>query len=383
MTVAEAIKVVDHAGTVGSVTGQWMIYGANGYTGQLVARLAVRRGERPILAGRSAGPVHQLATELGLPYRVAALTDRRALRDALRDVAVVAHVAGPFEATADRMVQACLQTGTHYLDVNGEVAVFERIYARHEAAQDAGVVLLPGCGFDVVPTDCLAATVAAALPGAVALDLAFLAGGGVSPGTFRVALRMLGAGNLRRIDGQLRPTPLGVPWRVVPFPSGPRQVGAVRYGDLASAYRSTGIPTITVYTRGPRQAGRFGLAAVLAARPVLRLAASRWLVERASGWMTGPTPDRRARSRCEVWAEVRDRAGAIRSATLVGPNAYELTADALLRGVRHLLAGTGPAGPIGPGAHTPSSAFGAGFVRDLDRVEMSPVRSGQIASVDG
>jgi saccharopine dehydrogenase (NAD+, L-lysine-forming) len=376
VTVAEPIKVVDRAGTVGPVTGQWMIYGSNGYTGQLVARLAVRRGERPILAGRSGGPVRQLAAELGLPSRVVALTDRRGLRDALRGVAVVAHVAGPFEATADRMVQACLQTGTHYLDVNGEVAVFERIYARHEAARDGGVVLLPGCGFDVVPTDCLAATLAAALPGAVALDLAFLAGGGVSRGTLRVALRMLGAGNLRRIDGRLRPTPLGVPWRVVPFPSGPRQVGAIRYGDLASAYRSTGIPTITVYTLGPRQGGPVGLTLALAARPLLRWDASRWLVERATGWLTGPTPDRRARSRCEVWAEVRDRDGATRTATLVGPNAYELTADALLRGVRHLLAGAGPAGPIAPGAHTPSSAFGAGFVRDLDGVEMSPVRGG-------
>src|SRR5262245_20922728 len=103
VTVAEPIKVVDYAGAVGSVTGQWMIYGANGYTGQLVARLAVRRGERPILAGRSPGPVHQLATELGLPYRIVALTNRPALREALTDVAVVAHVAGPFEATADRM----------------------------------------------------------------------------------------------------------------------------------------------------------------------------------------------------------------------------------------------------------------------------------------
>ncbi|MGE5827227.1 MAG: saccharopine dehydrogenase NADP-binding domain-containing protein, partial [Micromonosporaceae bacterium] len=103
------------------MTAQWMIYGANGYTGQLVARLAVRRGERPILAGRSPAPVRQLAAELGLPHRVVDLANRPGLRDALRDVAAIAHVAGPFEATADRMVQACLQTGTHYLDVNGEV----------------------------------------------------------------------------------------------------------------------------------------------------------------------------------------------------------------------------------------------------------------------
>ncbi|MGE5831086.1 MAG: hypothetical protein ACM30G_22380, partial [Micromonosporaceae bacterium] len=194
---------------------------------------------------------------------------------------------------------------------------------------------------------------------------------------FRAALRGLGAGNLRRIDGRLRPTPVGMPWRTVPFPSGPRQVGAIRWGDLASAYRSTRIPTITVYSRSPRQAGRLGLAMVLAARPLLQLPVGRRVAEGAAGWMTGPTPDRRSRSRCEVWAEVRDRTGATRSATLVGPNAYELTADAVLRGVRHLLAGTGSAGPVAPGAHTPSSAFGSGFAGELDRVEMSAVQEGR------
>jgi saccharopine dehydrogenase (NAD+, L-lysine-forming) len=351
-----------------------MIYGANGYTGRLVARLAVRRGERPILAGRSAAAIQTLARELGLPHRVVALGDRAALAEALQDIAAVAHCAGPFEATATPMVDACLATRTHYLDVAGEINVIERVYARHDAAARAGVVLLPGAGFDVVPTDCLAALLYDALPRATTLELAFLAGGGLSPGTFKVSLRILAQGTVRRVDGRLRATPLGLPRRVVPFPSGPREVGAFRTGDLASAYRSTGIPNITVYALVPRARGLLGRAALGAVRTFLSYQPTRSLAEHLASWrVSGPGPQRRARSRSEFWAEVRDRAGGSRSVTMVGPNGYELTADAVLRSVRYLLAGTGPAGPVVPGAHTPATAFGPGFLRELDRVEISDV----------
>src|SRR6185436_9617383 len=99
---------------------RWLIYGANGYTGELVARRALATGERPVLAGRAGPSIEALAGDLGLEPRVAALSDGD----------VVAHCAGPFAATARPMVDACLATGTHYLDVTGEVEVFEEIYGR-------------------------------------------------------------------------------------------------------------------------------------------------------------------------------------------------------------------------------------------------------------
>ena len=122
----------------------WMIYGANGYTGELVARLAVARGERPVLAGRNAAAVGAL----------------------LEEVDAVAHCAGPFVWTAKPMVDACLATGTHYVDVTGEPDVFEAVLARDAEAAAAGITLLTGGGFDVVPTDCLAGLLAAELPDA-------------------------------------------------------------------------------------------------------------------------------------------------------------------------------------------------------------------------
>jgi saccharopine dehydrogenase (NAD+, L-lysine-forming) len=349
-----------------------MIYGATGYTGRLAAQLAVRRGDRPVLSGRNAEAVAALATELGLPHRAVSLDDAAGLRSALGDVAAVAHCAGPFDRTSEPMVRACLDTGTHYLDITGEIEVFEAVFTRDAEARAAGVVLLPGAGFDVVPTDCLASRLYAALPSATTLELAFLAGGGMSPGTTKSALRGLAGGNLRRVDGRLVPTPLGQPRRMVPFPSGDREVGAIRWGDLSTAHRSTGIGTITVYTRVPRPRG-FGEAVL---RGLTRFGPTRALADRmVTRGVSGPDDGRRARSGSEVWGEVRDPAGESRQATLTGPNGYDLTADALLRAVSYVMAGRGPAGPIEPGAHTPSTALGADFVRELDGVTLGEVRA--------
>ncbi len=248
----------------------WLIYGANGYTGELAARLAVARGERPVLAGRSAQRIGPLAAELGLEQRVFGLDDPVAVRAGLAEVAVVAHCAGPFIATALQMAQACCDTGVHYLDITGEIDVFEQLRGLHNRAAGAGVVVLPGIGFDVVPTDCLAAMVAAALPGASALDLAFLPGSGPSAGTARTALAMLRRGGRARIHGVITPVPVGWKSVLAEFPSGRRKVSAVPWGDVSTAYYSTGIPTITTYT--PTPPGGAATAAVLRFGPAAAVA---------------------------------------------------------------------------------------------------------------
>jgi saccharopine dehydrogenase (NAD+, L-lysine-forming) len=341
----------------------WLIYGANGYTGELVARLAAARGERPILAGRSGERLAPLAEELDLAYRVADLRDEAALRAALEGVDVVAHCAGPYAVTARPMVAACLATRTHYVDVTGELDVFEWVYSQDAAAAEASVVLLPGAGFDVVPTDCLAARLASALPSATSLELAFLAGGGLSRGTARTGLRQAAHGGKRRVDGRLVDTALGEPSRSVPFPHGERQVGATVWGDLVTAYRSTGIPNITVYTRLPQQSWA---ARLLRFGPIRQ--AADLMVRRQLG---GPSAEKRASSGCQVWGEVRDPGGNSRTAWLTGPNGYDLTADAMVRAVGYVHAGTGPAGPIRAGAHTPATALGAAFVEELDGVTVT------------
>ena len=333
----------------------WMIYGANGYTGELVARLAVARGERPVLAGRNAAAIGALATSLRLDAKIFDLANTPALHEALGKVDAVAHCAGPFIRTARPMVDACIATGTHYLDVTGEPEVFEAVLARDSEAAGAGVTLLTGGGFDVVPTDCLAALLAAELPDATELEIAFRAGGGMSRGTALVGLSTITGGALRRVDGRLVQGPLGEPARDVAFPSGTRTVGAIPWGDVVTAYHSTGIPNITVYSSVPK--------ATAGAR-LLRLAPFRAVAARAIRRRPpGPTAQVRGRTRVEVVAEVRSPSG-FRRGVLTGPNVYDITADAVVREIPLLASAR-------PGAHTPATALGPTFVGQLSGVTVT------------
>src|SRR5919202_492909 len=138
------------------VESSFLLYGATGYTAQLIREQASEFGLTPILAGRSETKLRPIADKFGLSYRIADLNEPSALDAALADVPVVLHCAGPFSKTAAAMQQACLRTSTHYLDITGEVAVFEQGMALHQQAQQQNVMLMSGVGFDVVPPDCIA-----------------------------------------------------------------------------------------------------------------------------------------------------------------------------------------------------------------------------------
>ncbi len=167
---------------------QWMIYGANGYTGEMVAREAASRGLKPILAGRKRAPIEALAAELGLESRIIDLDDAQALQQALDQVAIVAHCAGPFSTTSQPMIDACIATQTHYLDITGEIDAFVAARARHDEAAAANIVICAGVGFDVIPTDCIAACLKMALPDADTLALGFDSRSGFSPGTAKTSI---------------------------------------------------------------------------------------------------------------------------------------------------------------------------------------------------
>ncbi len=142
----------------------WIIYGANGYTGELIAREAVRLGLKPTLAGRNRAKVEALAQELGLGYKAFGLDNVDAVSEQLQGFKLVMHCAGPFSATSKPMMEACIKAGAHYLDITGEISVFELAQSLNSQAEKAYVVLCPGVGFDVIPTDCVAAALKEALP---------------------------------------------------------------------------------------------------------------------------------------------------------------------------------------------------------------------------
>ena len=344
----------------------WMIYGATGYTGELAAREAVARGLRPVLAGRNAETVGALAGELGLEHRAFGLDDAAALAKGIEGMAAVLHCAGPFVLTSRAMVAACLVARAHYLDITGEIAVFEKVLSRGEQAREAGVALLPGVGFDVVPSDCLAARLAAALPDATELVLAFASDNpGVSRGTMKTMIESLPhAGAIRR-DGKIIPVPVAWDAREIDFGGrlGKRQAMTIPWGDVSTAWHSTGIPNIRVYTGTPpsqiRRMRRLSPLLPLASWKPLK----RFLQRRVDSRPAGPSEEVRRTARMYLWGEAKNATGARVTATLETPEAYQLTAHSSVECARRAAAGEIPAG-----AWTPSKAFGAHFVDSLPGV---------------
>ena len=343
---------------------QWMIYGANGYTGRLIAQEAKARGLSPVLAGRS-DAVAALARQLGLAHRRFDLDDRDAVRGGLDGIGLVLHCAGPFSATAAPMLEGCLAVGAHYLDITGEIDVFAHCHAQDARAHERGIVVLPGAGFDVVPTDCLAAMLKRELPTATHLVLAFEAGGGPSPGTARTSIEGLGKGGRARIDGELRRVPLAWKTRSFVRDGQPRTAMTIPWGDVYTSYISTGIPNVEVYmAAAPATIARVRRLRLLG--PLLDTALVQGLLKRGvARSVRGPSDDKRANTVTHVWGEVRNSGGTEIKRHLVVPNGYTLTATASLGIVEHLLRGTDATG-----YRTPSQLMGAEYVLSLPGVTL-------------
>lgn len=342
---------------------RFLIYGANGYTGALVAREAARRGLSPVLAGRDESKVAPLAEELNFEHRAFGLDDAARLDAGLAGVAAVLHCAGPFSRTSRPMADACLRARAHYLDITGEIAVFESLAARDREARDAGVMLLPGVGFDVVPSDCLAAHLRRRLPTATRLKLAIGGAGRLSRGTLTTMVENVHRGGMIRRGGRLTPVPAGWKTREVDFGRGPVKATTIPWGDVSTAFHSTGIPDVEVYAAAPAAARIF----MKASRPFKGLLASAtvqaFLKRRIQKLPPGPSEEELRGGASFVWGEVEDDSGARRASRLRGPESYALTVRTGLAAVARVLEGD-----HAPGFQTPSRAYGPDFVLGIEGV---------------
>ncbi len=371
----------------------WLLYGAYGYTGRLLASEALRRGHRPILAGRNGEKLERLAAELAeydsgsgtprLAQRVFSLNDTREVRDGLAGVGAVFHAAGPFLHTASPMMRACLDVGAHYLDITGEVPVFEAAFRLDEEARANGVIVMPGVGMDVIPTDGVAAALAERVPDAGRLELALHSPGRPSVGTRRTIVEHVPSGLLVRRNGRLeRANPGRREFRrwvdMGPEPAEGPMAGVLggrcpvtpyTWGDLSTAYRTTGIGNLTCYMVTPRVTTLL-LPVIL---PPLRLLfrgrlvralARRW----ASAGEEGPSEERRRTGRVRVWGRVEDRGGRAAEAVLELPESYRFTAEAGVRAMEEVLRRGRPEGELA-GTLTPAGAFGVEWVLGLPGVE--------------
>jgi short subunit dehydrogenase-like uncharacterized protein len=344
-----------------------LIYGANGYTGGLIVARAVAKGVPVILAGRSADAVNALAAKLGQSARVFALDDPEATAAALEGVTAVLNCAGPFSRTAAPLVDACLRVRAHYLDITGELDVIEALSARDAEARAAGITVLPAAGFDVVPSDCLAAEAKHRLPTATHLALAFHAGTRMSRGTATTSIENMSGGGAIRRDGKITRVPSGWKTRAIDFGDGPRKAITIPWGDVASAYHTTGIPNIEVYVAVPATL-RVGMRLLRWAGPLLASApAQRFFKARVQRGPAGPDADQRASGACHLWAEARDESGHVVELRLRTPEAYELTTWTALE-----LGERAARGALPIGFQTPARACGRELVLQFPGVTLSP-----------
>lgn len=339
----------------------FLLYGANGYTGRLIAKYAAEYGLQPLLAGRNEDAIKALAGQLGLPYAIFDLSNTTQLKTALGQVKVVVHAAGPFADTALQMIDACLQTGTHYLDINGDISVFEKIKSLDAIAKEKNIMLLPGVGFDVVPTDCMALRLKNKFPDATYLKLAFASiGGGVSHGTAMTIVSKLGESGAARENGRIVKKPLGEKGMWVDFGTRKIFVMSIPWGDVSTAYFTTGIPNIETYTAVKPAAYRF-LKLQSLFNWLLRTEAIKNIIRRQiKRRPAGPDDEMRSKAKSLVWGEARNDSGKTVSDHFSCADGYTLTALSSLIIAKKVLGGN-----FKPGYQTPAACYGENLVMEI------------------
>jgi short subunit dehydrogenase-like uncharacterized protein len=348
------------------MSGDLLIYGANGYTGELITRFAAERGTKPIIAGRNKAAIERSAARHGFEHRVFSLDDRDELDAALDEVAMVLHCAGPFSVTSKPMVEACLRNRKHYTDITGEISVFEACAALDGRAKEAGIMIMPGVGFDVVPSDCLAVHLKNRLPSATHLTLAFYGMGRLSHGTQATMTMNVGRGGAIRKDGRITPVPAAWKTREIDFGEVTKTGVTIPWGDIATAYHSTGIPNIEVYTVAPPSAFKMMKLSryvgwLLATKPLQKI-----LQSRIPGG--GPSDEERAKGKTLLWGEARDPEGHAVESRLQCPEGYTITAIAALNIAEKILSGN-----FSRGFQTPAKAYGPDLVTEIDGVSRQDV----------
>lgn len=352
-----------------SRSGKFLIYGATGYTGKLTARAAKAKGLAPILAGRSEEKVKAIAEELGLEWRAFDLAETAKLDAALKEVETVLHIAGPFSATSKPMADACIRTKTHYLDITGEIAVFEALAARDAEAKKAGIMLLPGVGFDVVPSDCLAAHIKRRMPDAEDLKLYIGGLGKASRGTMKTMIEGIAKPTLVRRNGELEPLD-GMNEDLCDFGQGSKPTVAVSWGDVATAWHSTKIPNVEVHFELTPEFARMVKMPVFVKALLGISFVQGFLKRQVDRQAEGPTDDERKQGYAVLIGVGRDAKGRAVRTRLRSPEGYSLTAQTGLAIAKRVLDGEFKAG-----FQTPSLVYGADFILGFDGVSREDMNS--------
>jgi short subunit dehydrogenase-like uncharacterized protein len=340
-----------------------LIYGATGYTGRLIVQQALTRGLTPVIAGRDEQALRAMGDAYDLEWQAASVDDPVLLRSMTASAAVLLNAAGPFATTSTPLIDACVATGTHYLDVTGEAGVIEATVRWHDAAVRRGVMLMPGVGFEVVASDCLAAHVARRLPGARGLKLGWDKSQTTSRGSLKTSLDLFAQGVLVRHEGRLVPVAAGSLAHDFDYGYGPQLSVAVSLADVSSAFFSTGIPNIETYMRATLPV--WG-AVTTAQYWGWWLSTPLWqaiLKAQIDCLPPGPSSQERSEGWATLVAVAEGVSGRFARSRLHTGDVYWFTALSAIGVVEHTLAGDWK-----PGFQTPSRVYGPDFVLSFDEV---------------
>ncbi|MBD3341281.1 MAG: saccharopine dehydrogenase [Candidatus Lokiarchaeota archaeon] len=344
---------------------QWLLYGAYGYTGKLLTDVAIKEGLRPVLGGRTSDKLISLAEEKNLEYDLFSLEDQSKLNSIIGNYELVLNAAGPFKYTAAPIVNACLKNSTHYLDITGEIDVFEKNFTHHDEAKEKQIAIISGVGFDVVPSDCMAVYVSDKVENPIELELGIAALSEFSPGTMKTVIENLPQGAVVRREGKIEHVPFGKNGKKVKFPDRQREVFPIAWGDIATAYRSTNISNITTYMPLPKQFEKtlklFGSAVRNATKlNIVKKQAKKWVEKN----IYGPDEKTRETARSYVWAKAKNDKGESSEAWLNTIEAYKLTSLTGIETVKKVLNGEIL------GSLTPAQAFGKEFILEFPETEI-------------
>ena len=346
---------------------QIVVYGSYGYTGKLIVKECLQKGLEVVLAGRNEQALKAQSRETGYPYHVISIDESEKLRDLLSPAALVIHCGGPFVYTAEKMAEACLATNTHYTDITGEIGVLQMLAGLHERARQAQIMILPGAGFDVVPSDCLALHLKNRLPDATHLELAFaMSGGGISRGTAKTTIEGLGEGSCIRQNGKLKSVPLHQGIKDINFGEFSSLAARIPWGDLATAWHTTGIPNIEVFM-GINKRLAFFMRLTSNFNWLLR---RRWLKKllskQADRGAAGPADSKREKARSYLVGRAWNKSGVEVKSEMVTLDGYTLTARTCLLIAEKILRGE-----YKTGYQTPASAYGSGLIQQIPETRLT------------
>lgn len=328
-----------------------LVYGAAGYMGQLFLKQARHANFDLVLGSRS-------KIDTNYPLRLFSLENHASIVENIKDVKLVINLAGPFKNTNKPLVEACIAKGTHYIDIAGEVAELETVFTYNEKAKEANVMLMPGAGFGVVPTDIAANMTKEKLPDATYLKIAYVTDGGASRGTLKTLLGDINKAGVILENGVYKKAmPASKSIELRTNNKEYRLVYNPWRADLFTAKISTGILNIETYANFPNLIEKMMRGKLLWLRDFL-------LKRLINSLPTGPSEKQIKKGSTICYAEAGNSSGEKAKATVLGPEAYLFTAETLVRITQKIIDNH-----TSPGFQTPN-IYGVELITSIPKVEI-------------